>query len=152
MQTIDVFNNSAIILKRKRPSYLVAYMVILIIFISSLVLISLFYNYHRYLHYSGRLVIIDSKYYLEMFIKEDDIPFLNNHILMIDQKEVEYQIIKISDIYNIDEKYQKYYEVNIQTKLNGKQIINNNIINLSFKLPPTTLFKELKKTIKKGLM
>lgn len=152
MQTIDIFNNSAIILKRKRPSYIFVYVLIMMVCICIFISLSVLYNYHRYLNYLGRVVINDDEYVIKILIKEDEIPFLKGHTLTINNQEEKYEIINISDEYRVDEKYRKYYEVTIKSKIDDKLIINNNIINLYIKLPKTTLFKEVKKKIKKGLM
>ena len=90
--------------------------------------------------------LVDEKPYLR-----EQIENINQENLIINNKKNKYKIKNISEEFILDEKYNRYYEVVLETKIEQDLIINNNIINISIELPKETFFQKLIKKIKKGM-
>ena len=150
MNNIDMFYNSEIILRRKsfKIKYYIISMftviVVLFIFISS-------FKYHPYINLNAIIQKDNNGYYLRTLILEEQINNINTTSLIINGDKYKYKIKNISEEYILDEKYNKYYEVLLETKIDSKLVINNNIIDISIEQPKTTLLKQIIKKIKKGM-
>ena len=150
MEVIDIFDNSPLILEKKRPLYIVSYLTIILIVILFIILIGSLYEYNPYKSYLGKVIISENDFYINILMEDRDVLFLNKDIF-INNKSYKSKIISISDIAYIGENLKKYYEVRIKSNIDDNLIIQNNIIEISMKLPKTTLLKELIKNIRKGL-
>ena len=71
--------------------------------------------------------------------------------LIFNDKKIKFKIKSLGNEYIIDNKSNKYYEVNLLFDLDYKYLINNNVIDIYFEEEKTTLYKEIKNKIKKGL-
>ncbi|NLL45049.1 MAG: hypothetical protein GX247_05235 [Mollicutes bacterium] len=151
MNNLDVFNNSSIILERKIPPKIISWITIMILSLIIFLSISLFYKYHKYLYYLGTVIVEDKNYYIKLYIDKDKIPNFSNNELFIDNIKTKYQIKKISEHYYLTENKKKFYEVYITCLLDKKIIMDNNLIELVFKMPKTTIMQEIMKKIKKEL-
>ena len=150
MEAIDIFDNSPLILEKKRPLYIISYLTIILIVILAIILIASLYEYNPYKSYLGKIVISENDFYINILMEERDVSFLNKNII-INNKNYKSKIVSISDIAYIGENLKKYYEIKIKSDIDDNLIIQNNIIQINIKLPKTTLLKELIKNIRKGL-
>ncbi len=151
MEAISIFDNSSLILEKKRPLYIISYLTIILIATLFILLIGSLYKYNPYKNYLGRIIINEDDFYINLLMEEEEIPFLNDS-LIINNKNYKSKIINISDTAYIGENTKKYYEVTLESNIDDNLIIQNNIIQINIKLPKTTLLKELVKNIKKGLI
>lgn len=138
MNNIDIYNNSAIILKRKTPKIIISWITILITSISLLIIFS-FVPFNIYKTYGGYITIENDNSYINLFINESDFPIYNNYNLYIKNTEYSYEVISIS-----------HDELKLELNLEDKLRINNNYIFVNILESRTTLFKIIKEKIKKG--
>jgi len=150
MNSINAFYNSDVILQRKSFNIKI-YIFFLMIFLTLLLAILLSISYHSYINLTAVLVKEQNSYHLRTLVLEEQIENINQKNLIINNKKNKYKIKNISEEFILDEKYNRYYEVVLETKIEQDLIINNNIINISIELPKETFFQKLIKKIKKGM-
>lgn len=150
MDNINFLYNSEIILRRK--SFKIKYYIIfMVLFIAILSIFLGFYKYHSYSNFKAVLLKDKNDYHLKILVNTENMNVINNKYLIINNLRYKYKIKNISDEYYLDEFYNKYYEVLIDTKIDSKLVINNNVIDISIELPKETFLKKLLTKIKKGL-
>ena len=135
---IDIYNNSAIILNKKTPSIINSWIIVLII-LSLLFIIISFIPFNIYNSYDGYLIEENNKYYVSLLVNKSDFPINKNNKLYIKTDSYKYDIISIEDN-NV------FLSINLKDDIK----INNNIVVVNILKDKTTLFKMLKKKIKKG--
>ena len=138
MDNIDIYNNSAIILKRKQPKSIISWITILFIL---LVLLIIFFSipFNTYKSYMGYVIIEDGSSYLNIDITLSDFPINMNNKLYIKSDKYDYEIITID-------------KDNIILKIDLKEElkVSDNIVPVNVLSSRTTVFKILKNKIKKG--
>jgi len=151
MNNIDIFYNSEIIKRRK--SFKIKYYIISMFFllIGLLVFISCF-KYNPYVNLNAIVVKENNSYYLKTLVKLEQINDINQKYIIISNKKYKYKVKNISQNYILDEKYNRYYEVLLESNIDSKLVIGNNIINVSIEMPKTTLLKQIIKRIKKEVV
>ena len=151
MNNIDIFYNSEIILRRK--SFKIKYYIISMIslLIGLLLFISLF-KYNPYINLNAIIIKDNNSYYLKTLVELEQINNINQENLIINDKKYKYKVKNISENYILDEKYNKYYEVLLESNIDSKLVIGNNIIKVSIEMPKTTLLKQIIKRIKKEVV
>jgi len=151
MDNIDIFYNSEIILRRKSfkiKCYIISMTSLLI---GLLVFISCF-KYNPYINLNAIVIKENNSYYLKTLVNLKQINDINQKHIIISDKKYKYKIKKISENYILDEKYNRYYEVLLESNIDSKLIIDNNIINVSIEMPETTFLSQIIKRIKKEVM
>lgn len=133
----DIYHNKILIMNRTQI-YIKVWIMIMLLFLSIFILFGFFHPINTYKTYLG-YVRKDVDSYVVLYLKDFEIPTF---------KAV--SILNNIEIINISEEYylindSNYYMVSIKTNLKKEDLINNNIINVIIKYPPTTLFKSLKK-------
>lgn len=151
MYNIDIFNNINTIKNKSVNKYISNYIIIIIFLVLSFIIVSIKYEYNNKYHIIGQVIIDDNKYYIKTYIEENKINLIYNDLIFNNNK-VDFKIKSFGNEYLVDEKNIKYYEVNLLFELEYKYLINNNIIDIYFKEEKTTLYKQLKKKIKKGMI
>lgn len=150
MDNINAFYNSDVILQRKSLNikvyifFLTCFLILLLILLSCI-------SYHSYINLTAVLIKEQNSYYLRTLVLEEQIENINQKSLIISNKKSKYEIKNISEEFILDEKYNKYYEVILETEIEKNLIINNNILNISIELPKETFVQKLIKKIKKGM-
>lgn len=139
-----MLNKEEIILNRKTPSYLISYITILVL---TLIFILSFTFLHKYSDNYKTIGIVNGGI-LKVNVKEELIPNINE--VSINNQKQTYKIIEISKDYILDEKLNKYKEIVIETKINQKDNINNNILEVNLISPKKTLAARIIEKIKKG--
>ena len=150
MNNIDIFYNSEIILRRK--SFKIKYYIIsMFILITSLLIFVNCFNYYPYINLKAIVQVENNNYYLRTLVSEEQINDINQNKLIINGNGYKYKVKNISSEYILDEKYNKYYEVLLESKIDSNLVINNNIIDINIQKPQTTFLKQIIKKIKKGM-
>lgn len=150
MNNIDVFYNSEIIL-RKKSFKIKYYMISMFILIGALFIFITFFEYTSYTNLKAIVKKDNEGYYLKTLIQEQNFNDINKNYLIINDKKYKYKIKNISEGYILDENYNKYYEVLLETKINSNLIIDNNIVDINIKKNKTTILKQIIEKIKKGM-
>ena len=135
---IDIYNNSAIILNNKTPTFINSWIIILVI-ISLLFTVISFIPFNMYSTYNGFIIHNDEEYYISLNLEKSDFPINKNNKLYIKDKNYKYKIFKIED-----------NNILISIKLKDDIKINNNIVVVNILKDRTTLYKIVKNKIKKG--
>ena len=142
-----IYNNIPYILNNKTSKAVIIWLITLIISFVIFIIIALNYNYYTYETYLGYIKKIDDSFYPSFYVKEDEVGNLSDYQLLIDNEKLDFKILSISNQFYLIDNY-PFYEVVIETKLNDKYLIENNIINLVFETGQTTLYKKIRKEIK----
>lgn len=137
MENIDYFNNSAQIINNKLPKSIISWITVLII-IFFLTIIGINIPYNKYITYQSQVISIDGKNYIR--IDKVEAPINTNNKLYINYKEYLYKVKEINDSYII-------IDIDIPKELNYE----GNIINIEIEKTKTTIYKNIRKRIKKGL-
>lgn len=150
MNNIDIFYNSEIIL-RKKSFKIKYYMISMFILIGALFIFITFFEYTSYINLKAIVKKDNDGYYLKTLIQEQNFNDINKNYLIINDKKYKYKIKNISEGYILDENYNKYYEVLLETKINSNLIIDNNIVDINIEKNKTTILKQIIEKIKKGM-
>ena len=135
---IDIYNNSALILNTKTPSFIKSWIIILII-LSLLLGIILFIPFNIYSNYYGHVIVDNNQSYIDLTLDKTDFPINKNNKIYIKKDKYNYKILSI-----------KNHNVLLDVKLKRDIKINNNIVMVNVLRNRTTLFKIIKNKIKKG--
>ena len=151
MNDIDIFYNGEIIQRRK--SFKIKYYIISItsLLIGLLIFISCF-KYNPYINLNAMIIKENNTYYLKILVNPEQINDINQKHIIISNKKYKYKVKNISEDYILDEKYNRYYEVLLESNIDSKLIIDNNIINISIEMPKTTFLNQIIKRIKKEVV
>lgn len=146
MNNIDIFNNTEVMVNRRKTEFYKIYILILSIFTIFILIFISNYRYDEILEMKG----VVKNYLIKTYLKEDDLEKLRNNKILVNKEEYDFYIKHISEeIY--DTSYNKYYEVTIEIKyLNRNELIDGKIINMQMILERTTILKQIVKKIKKG--
>lgn len=139
-----IYNNFPYILNQKTSKVVKIWILILILSFIIFLIIAFNYKYYNYKTYLGYIKKIDNSLHPSFYVREDEVGNLSNYELLIDNESHNFQIISISNQYYLIDN-QPFYEVVIKTNLPDKYLIENNIINLVFKMNQTTLYQEFRK-------
>ena len=151
MNDIDIFYNSEIIQRRK--TFKIKYYIISMtsLLIGLLIFISCF-KYNPYINLNAMIIKENNTYYLKTLVNPEQINDINQKHIIISNKKYKYKVKNISEDYILDEKYNRYYEVLLESDIDSKLIIDNNIINISIEMPKTTFLNQIIKRIKKEVV
>lgn|SRR5574344_2262983 len=133
---------------RKKYNYIPIFTILLLILITFLIFIILYYKYDLVTNTSIQIIKKEESYFAKVYLKYNDINILKNAILVIDDKKYNYTIKEISSEYYLDDNLNKYIEIILDINLNDVDKINNNILNISFINGKTTIYEYLKKIMK----
>ena len=151
MKKIDIFNNSAIILLKRTPNKILNSMYIIILFVIVVIMFSLLYKYPKYSYYQAIVEKDNNDYVISIVLKEAELPFNKGNSIVIDNKKVKIKNIEVSDV-NYDNMGNQYRIIKLKVNIDDKIKINHNIVDVHIYKGDTTIFKELWKKVKKGLM
>lgn len=139
--------DSSIVLKKKTSISILIFIFILAIFFIIFLLLIINYKYNIYSHYLGYITGQDENYYISLYVADSKIEYFMDSDLILDKIEKEYKILEISeDYYLLDNT--RYHLIILESNLDDKYKIENNIINLTIRLEETTLLKQIKKGLK----
>ena len=138
MDSIDIYNNSAIILNNKIPKKIISWITILVLILVIFIIFS-FIPFNIYKSYFGYIKIENNNAYLIANLEDGDFPVIKNKILYINGQKYEYEFIGIED-----------KELILKIELDESLKIDNNIVRANILKTRTTLFKIIKNKIKKG--
>ncbi len=108
-------------------------------------LFTYFYKYPKTFYYEGLTIEKDGDIYLRV-LSQDAQKFTNDYMkLIIDEKYYDYEVAFV-DVIDINNRI--YYYVNLKI---DKEIAKNTNVKMNIYLGQTTIFKEIKKNLKKGI-
>lgn len=141
---INVIHNTSTILQRKTSLALRIWLILLVTCLIVFLIIAFKFNYCKYDTYLGTVKKSEDTYNVLIYVK--NIMDLKGNLL-IDKQKYDYQIKSISsDYYLVDNS--NYYQVELSLSLKNEWLIENNILEIVFEKPATTLFKQMKEGLK----
>ncbi len=149
MNNTHYLDSKAALIKAEIPRKITSWGSLLIITFISIILFGTYYKYHKYLKYTGNVVKDNEKYLIKIVVEEDEILNIKKGILILNNKELEHEIFYIKPVYYLEDQNQKYYEVFVKCNLEKAYQYENLPITVKFKLPETTLMKEVLKKLRK---
>ena len=115
--------------------------IILIILFIILILFSIFCRINFSTSYNG-IVVKGDKYYVNMFISDNGIQWIQKTVLVVDGQVIQYSINQISDEY-VTTNNGLARSVLLDLDLDDSKKIVNNVVKLNF-LEKTTIFNKVK--------
>lgn len=140
-------NNCSELIFRKQPKYIIIWLVVIIFMFLSALFIGVFYQYNKFQTINGLVIKEGSDEYVQILLENDKLDSIKNDNLVLNNNEIKFDYEVGSYLYSDGGKV--YREVKIYFSNNYK---NGQILSMAFKSPKTTLFKEIKNKIKKGMM
>ena len=139
MHDIDIYDNSLAVLTRKEEKI---YIKFIISFIIGLLILGvlLFIKYPRIYYFEG----IASDNDIVLILRKDELKYLKGDTIVIDDKEINYNIKSIVELENLDI---KYYSVRIYT---NEEYVDNNVIDFKIQDGKTTILKSVIQKLWKG--
>jgi|GEM_PF-2805067 len=146
MSSIDMYNNSEIILQKKESLIYKIFILIVLLFLAIIIFFMTSYKYDKISKLKG--IVKDNK--INLTVSENNLKLLNNSEILVNGLEYKVNLDSISAaIY--DSNYNAYYEVSLYIPLNDGSLIENNVLDISILLGKTTLYTQLKERIKEGI-
>lgn len=146
--SIDIFNNSSVIYKRKASTNITYWISVMIISSVIFGLIICFYKYDISNIYYAHVVNNDEDNYLYFSADESFISMKNRNYLEINNKEYKCHLSSFSDNYyliNSEKIWEVYFDCELPDELN----VNNNLVEVRVEKRRTTLFEELLNKLRK---
>jgi len=146
MQSIDIYNNSEIILQRKESLIYKVFILIVLLFFVVILLLMTLYKYDKTSKVKG--IVKDNK--INLTVSESNLKLLSNSDILVNENKYKVNINSISEaIY--DSNYNAYYELSLNIALDEDILIQNNILDINILLGKTTLYEQVKERIKEGI-
>ena len=124
--------DSEIILQRKISSIVYVYIMIIIVIVLSLIIFFMLYRYRTYYTIKGIVTKEEENCYILLYVPLDYIMYItNNHVVIIDKKEYDYEIVYIDSEYFTDN-LTTYQVIKINLNLEKKYQFNNLTLKLKF--------------------
>ena len=142
-----IYNNFSYILSKKTSKAIIVWLICLLICSLVFIIIAFNYHYHLYDSYFGYIKNIDGSFYTVIYVEKEKIDLLPKYNLLVENKPLSFEVVMISDDFYIDNS-QNFYQIVLDFDLKENQLIENNIINLVFEKPETTIYKEIRKGLK----
>lgn len=138
-----IYNNCLFFDKYRNISINICSIVLIILFIV-FILFSIFCKVNFNTSYNG-IVVKGDKYYVDVYITDNGIQWLQKTVLVVDGQVTNYSINKISDEYVFTDN-SLVRSVLLDFDLDDSKKIINNVIKLNF-LEKTTIFNKVKEML-----
>lgn len=142
-----IYNNFPYILNKKTSKAIIAWLILLVIGSLVFIIIAFNYRYHLYDSYLGYVKNLDGSFYTVTYIEKEKVGLLSQYNLSVEGQSLSFEVVKISDEFYIDND-NIFYQVVLDFDLKESQLIENNIINIVFEKPETTIYEEIRKGLK----
>ena len=118
------------------------WLMIVLLLLTTIISVSLFYEYKVIKTYQATVVNQNNNYYLNLYLTDEEVLKFNQKKIYIDNKLVNKKVIAISSEYILTE-IGKFRLVTLETIINEFDKINNNVIEIKIHERDTTIMKEL---------
>ena len=140
-------NNYEDLVLKKDPKYIYIWLSLIVLLLISLIIIGCFYKYNNFYEINGLVIKEGSDNYVQILLANDKLDIIKNDNLVLNKEVINFDY-KISSYFYSDSGT-AYREIKLFFDNN---LENGEVINISFKSPQTTLIKEIKAKIKKGMI
>lgn len=118
------------------------WLMIVLLLLTTIISVSLFYEYKVIKTYQATVVNQNNNYYLNLYLTDEEVLKFNQKKIYINNKLVNKKVIAISSEYILTE-IGKFRLVTLETIINEFDKINNNVIEIKIHERDTTIMKEL---------
>ena len=145
-----MYQNRTYIINQKLPKT-----IYFIIFISLLtlifVLIFITIPIKRIISFDGFVVLEDNRYYIKIYVGDEDLKKINCHNVIVDEKKTKLDYFIIREAYKVDNSLEIYHEVFLKVDIEKSKRVENYKLEVMFIQPKTTYLKEIINYVKRGL-
>lgn len=134
-------DNNYLIFDKYRDLKLIISSVIMIVFVSFLLFMILFFKFEYVKSYNG-VVSLEDDYYVYILLDDSEIISIQNFQMVLDKKKLHYEIVKIDEEYNLTD-YGPKKRVFLKFEIDSSKKVVNNIVRLDF-ISKKTFFERLK--------
>lgn len=132
---------------RKQPKYIFIFTTLIFFIIGILIFISCFYKYNKYYFLTGLQIIEGGNSYVDVLVPYDEMDNIKNYDLVVNKEKLDFTYEINNSYYNDSNKL--YKEIKILVELDYEDGV---LVELVFESPKTTVLKEIKNKIKKGMI
>lgn len=137
-----MFDKVDLLINNKDNNSIKIWLMIVLLLLSTIISVSLFYEYKVIKTYQATVVNQNNNYYLNLYLTDNELLKFNQKKIYIDNKLVNKTVIAISSEYILTE-IGKFRLVTLETEINEIDKINNNVIEIKIYERDTTIMKEL---------
>lgn len=137
-----MFDKVDLVINRKDNNIVKIWLMIILLFLTVVISISMFYEYKVIKIYQATVVNQNNNYYLNLYLTDKELLNFNQKRIYIDNEIVNKKVIAISADYILTE-LGKFRLVTLETTINEIDKINNNVIEIKVHERNTTIMKEM---------
>lgn len=132
---------------QKIPNYLYIWLSFITLLLVSLIIISCFYKYNKFYEINGLVIEEGSDVYVQILLENDKLDIIKDVDLILNNEPINFTYEVSSYMYS--ETGSIYREIRLFFENDFEP---GEVVSIIFKSPQTTLIKEIKTKIKKGMM
>ena len=145
-----MYQNRTYIINQRLPKT-IYFIIFISLFTLIFVLIFITIPIKRIISFDGFVVLEDNRYYIKIYVGDEDLIKINCHNVIVDEKKTKLDYFTIKEAYKVDNSLEIYHEVFLKVDIEKKKRVENNKLEVMFIQPKTTYLKEIINYVKRGL-
>lgn len=145
-----MYQNRTYIINQRLPKT-IYFIIFISLFTLIFVLIFITIPIKRIISFDGFVVLEDNRYYIKIYVGDEDLKKINCHNVIVDEKKTKLDYFTIKEAYKVDNSLEIYHEVFLKVDIEKKKRVENNKLEVMFIQPKTTYLKEIINYVKRGL-
>lgn len=145
-----MYQNRTYIINQRLPKT-IYFIIFISLFTLIFVLIFITIPVKRIISFDGFVVLEDNRYYIKIYVGDEDLKKINCHNVIVDEKKTKLDYFTIKEAYKVDNSLEIYHEVFLKVDIEKKKRVENNKLEVMFIQPKTTYLKEIINYVKRGL-
>ena len=145
-----MYQNRTYIINQKLPK-MIYFIIFISLFTLIFVLIFIIIPIKRIISFDGFVVLEDNRYYIKIYVGDEDLKKINCHNVIVDEKKTKLDYFTIKEAYKVDNSLEIYHEVFLKVDIEKKKRVENYKLEVMFIQPKTTYLKEIINYVKRGL-
>ena len=145
-----MYQNRTYIINQKLPK-MIYFIIFISLFTLIFVLIFIIIPIKRIISFDGFVVLEDNRYYIKIYVGDEDLKKINCHNVIVDEKKTKLDYFTIKEAYKVDNSLEIYHEVFLKVDIEKSKRVENYKLEVMFIQPKTTYLKEIINYVKRGL-
>lgn len=145
-----MYQNRTYIINQKLPK-MIYFIIFISLFTLIFVLIFIIIPIKRIISFDGFVVLEDNRYYIKIYVGDEDLKKINCHNVIVDEKKTKLDYFTIKEAYKVDNSLEIYHEVFLKVEIPKEKRVENYKLEVMFIQPKTTYLKEIINYVKRGL-
>ena len=145
-----MYQNRTYIINQKLPK-MIYFIIFISLFTLIFVLIFIIIPIKRIISFDGFVVLEDNRYYIKIYVGDEDLKKINCHNVIVDEKKTKLDYFTIKQAYKVDNSLEIYHEVFLKVEIPKEKRVENYKLEVMFIQPKTTYLKEIINYVKRGL-